>query len=175
MTVAIFRGPSGAGKSTLIKALTDPITISPFEEIRELQAKFDNVAKVNVYSADFYFTDGKGEYHFNPRALGEAHGDCLRKYTNAIRDLENFQRPNVLLIVDNTNCTIAEVAPYASLATAFHHELHVFTLIARPEVCARRNTHGVSLEAIQRQCANLERSLQEWPPWWPSKILHAKG
>jgi hypothetical protein len=75
------------------------------------------------------------------------------------------------LVVDNTNCSVAEVAPYAALAGAYGHELHIITLIGDPLAAWQRNRHGVPFANIVKQDVSLRQSLAEWPPWFPQQIF----
>jgi hypothetical protein len=98
-----------------------------------------------VCSADAYFVSkGYGDYVFDPSKLGEAHGACLLKYEKALRigvcDV---------LVVDNTNTTTEEMAPYVALAMAHGAEIEIVSVGCPAEIAAKRNTHGVPLRACQ--------------------------
>lgn len=135
--VWIYCGVSGAGKSSFIEGA------HPDAE---------------AFSADHFFMVD-GEYRFDASKLGEAHAACLRNFTEAIQD------GSVAVVVDNTNTTIAEIAPYAALAQAYGYELQIVTIYCDPEVAHARNTHGVPLAAVQAMSERLNK--REIPPWWP--------
>lgn len=93
--IYILRGPSGCGKTTFAKTI--------------------NGAK--ICSADHFFTKDDGTYEFDPSKLGEAHAACLRKYVDAI--LLRVKGRQFPIIVDNTNLTDTELAPYVRIAQAY--------------------------------------------------------
>ena len=111
-------------------------------------------------SADDFFMVG-GEYQFNPADLPKAHGMCLRQFIAAC------QKGQENLVVDNTNTTVAEIAPYAAVALAYGYTLQVLVIEADPEAAFARNVHGVPLKACQAMAKRLE-SL-DIPPWWVLK------
>ncbi len=156
MKVKILCGISGSGKSTYISK---------------------NFPNAVVCSADHYFIKN-GEYNFNSVKLGEAHAECLRKYVSALQTIaleldDNGLRLNFceekIVVVDNTNTSIAEVAPYVALANAYGHDCEVIILQEDPVVACRRNQHAVPLKSVMGQfdrLRGLERSL---PPYWNVK------
>ncbi len=87
------------------------------------------------------------------------------KFVGAVAD------PRNTVVVDNTSTTAVEVAPYASLALAYGHELRVVTLKVDPEVAHERNVHGVPLEGIRAMARRLEESTGQLPPWWPEEVI----
>lgn len=142
--VTIMCGVSGSGKSY---------------EAMKLQLSAPGESR--VVSADHYFTDRSGSYAFSVALLGEAHAACLRRF------LDEVQGGTAHVIVDNTNTTIAEIAPYVAIAQAYGYEVEIRTMHARSidlESCAQRNTHGVSLEAISGQHQRL--TSRRWPFHW---------
>jgi len=116
-----------------------------------------------IVSADHYFIFN-GEYRFDPSKLGEAHGQCLRYFIARVRAGED-------VIVDNTNTGVAEIAPYMSIALAYGAEVEVKVFLADPEVCAKRNTHGVPLKACQGMHARLLATLEAYPPFWAKPTI----
>lgn len=145
MKVYVYCGISGAGKSTFI-AGRHPGAL--------------------VCSADQYFMVD-GEYRFDPSKIGEAHAWCLRTFTYLIGPDSRAGNSVSEIVVDNTNTTVAELAPYAALALAYGHELEVITIHCDPTVAHARNTHGVPLEVVQRMSEQL--ALRKLPPWWPQQ------
>jgi len=112
--VLILSGPPGYGKSTYVEAL--------------------NCDK-QVVSADTFFMKD-GVYCYSPLQVGEAHRACLRLF-NLVASGTGFQKPD-LLIVDNTNVSLVEMAPYIRIAQAYGYEveIHAFRVL-------RKNVHGV--------------------------------
>jgi len=152
MQTIILVGASGAGKSSWVKT---------------------HAADAIVVSADRHFTGSDGVYRFDPKLLAEAHNTCLRQFLSAC------QSGVAPVVVDNTNTTIAEVAPYLRVAQALGHDVRVMLVGAestdewskdqRPiaAVYAERNAHGVPQSGIERQLDSIERLLRTWPPYWP--------
>lgn len=134
-----MQGLSGSGKSTYVNKLVQ------------------SSESFAVCSADDFFMV-EGVYQFDPSKLGEAHGECLRKCIKAMLDKTQ------LVIIDNTNTTTEEVSPYMALANAYGYEAVILKVDAAPDVCAKRNTHGVPQQAILGMAARIAtfKSL----PWW---------
>ena len=141
MKVVILCGVSGAGKSTRTQ--------------REYPEAF-------VYSADLFFMKD-GEYKFDPKNLSEAHGTCLREFVDGLKDKQS------LIVVDNTNTSVAEIAPYAALALAYGYELEIEILKVDAEVAAARNQHGVPKATIVKMAERINNLKNELPSWWPCK------
>lgn len=142
MKVYILRGIPGAGKTTFTKGLE---TVKPF----------------GVCSADAYFMRG-GEYKFDPSKLGEAHGACLRRFT----DLLMTPHCGSDVVVDNTNTSNLECAPYVALAQALGAEVEFVVFGVDPATCAARNVHGVPEHAVQRMHDTLVREVENLPYHW---------
>ena len=136
-------------------------------------------------SANHYFMVD-GQYRFDPRQLPAAHAACLEKFVSALNGpekrvtilrgipgsgkstycLKNGDRLDI--VVDNTNLSVSEVAPYAALALAYGKELEIVTLRVDPKLAAERNIHGVGEAGVQRMYDRMiESDAHEfWPPWW---------
>jgi predicted kinase len=119
-----------------------------------------------VVSADHYFEElGGGTYAFDPSKLGEAHGQCLRRYTEAL------QRGEPRVVVDNTNTTLLEMAPYVALALAYGCEVEIVRVTCDPAVAAARNSHGVPEGAVRAMHARIEATFEAGlPPFWPVTV-----
>ncbi len=166
--VKIVSGVSGSGKSVLVGKLMLAYTTSlglTFEEIAKLP-KSDKRATCALASADLYFMGPGGSYNFDASKLSEAHGACFKEYIEAMQNRTEY------IVVDNTNTTAEEIAPYILGAQAFGYEAEILTLqIPDPyqveafaRKCAERNRHGVSMQAILGQANRLiQRRLA---PWW---------
>jgi predicted kinase len=141
-TVTILVGPSGAGKSTWVKENID-------------------LADTKVCSADFWFTSPSGDYLFDHRQLGNAHSSCVKGYVQHLIDGEKN------LVVDNTNTTIAEVAPYIALANAYHYRVRVIFFDTPVEECCKRNIKGVNGLTIHSMYDRCIEMFKEWPAHWP--------
>jgi predicted kinase len=152
--VVVLRGISGSGKSTLAQELVQKTP-----------------ASIAWVSADQYFTDEDGGYHFDPAKLGEAHGDCLRQFVRNLQVDATYGVKNSLVIVDNTNTTVAEAAPYMALAAAYGFNALLVTLDADPRKAALRNVHGVSPETTDAQYVRLTAETPRLPPFWETATL----
>jgi len=161
--VKILSGVSGAGKSTFIQA----------------QSWSDSCV---IHSADYFFSKD-GPYSFDPSKLNEAHGECLRGFVNGVRSGDARKRfiespegqalqgsgfnSSVVEVVDNTNLSVEEIAPYYALAKAYGYEVELITLLIDPEIAAHRNVHGVSERVIERMQTKLRA--RTIPPFWNLK------
>lgn len=138
-----------------------------------------------IVSADnFFMKDGK--YEFDPTKLGAAHAECLRDYIETVRrsSIEMSKchvavlrgisgsgksswegKRHYDIVVDNTNCSIAELAPYMSIAQAYGANATIIEFHCPVEVAAERNTHGVPLVNVQKQYNTMMAN--KTPPWWP--------
>ena len=146
--VKIMQGVSGAGKSTFVRSY------------------LARDGRTSVCSADDFFGP---EYKFDPRKLPQAHQACLRTF---IDDLRN--QPSGLIVVDNTNTTVAEVAPYYAAAEAYGWEPEIVYLHCEDiEVAIARNVHKVPEQAIRAMADRLSRFTDTMPPWWNRSVGNA--
>lgn len=144
--VIIVSGISGSGKSTVVKSLISETSV--------------------VCSADHFFMVGD-RYNFDPKLLGQAHAHCLRKFTDQLIELYDHSYVGVdVIVVDNTNLTAIEMAPYVALAMAYGASVEIITMVCSPELAAKRNTHGVPFPSVQRMYATLQQ--RQFPPHWSS-------
>lgn len=144
----ILAGHSGVGKTT--DALGSVADL-PIDQYR-------------ICSANDYFYTDDGEYDFKPMELPHAHAECLRNFISAC------QAGLPLVIVDNTNTNIAEIAPYQLVASAYGYEVRIEAWLS-PDLtvlskAAARNIHGVPLNTAVMQQARLEDTIENAPPWW---------
>lgn len=143
--VIVLQGVPGSGKSTLALRL----------------AAAHTGGRTVIVSADNYHIDPDyGGYLYKAENVGAAHAQCLRNFVT--RGLS--QDAVDLIIVDNTNTTVAEVAPYMALAAAYGFEARIIHVVSDWVEAAARNIHGVPLKTV----AQLHFNLQTFagPIWW---------
>lgn len=144
----ILRGVSGSGKSRLAQSYASERTL--------------------IVSADHFFTNRQGEYRFDPAKLGQAHNTCLRDYAHAVSWCgHEWER----IVVDNTNCSITDIAPYVALALAYGSSVSIIQIEEGVTIAASRNVHGVPIEAIGQQAIALHASMRQWPSHWPKPTI----
>jgi len=136
--LTILRAISGAGKSRLAQAVT-PLAV--------------------VCSADDHFMVD-GEYRFDPSQLSEAHGACFRKAVEALQ-------AGVDVVIDNTNTSTAEVAPYVVMGQAYADRVRIIRIDCDPEVAHARNGHGVPLWVVLAMADRLKS--EPLPPFFPAE------
>lgn len=133
LTLTIMQGASGEGKSTVAGRLAEE-------------------TGADIRSADthpgLYTPQAGGPPAFNIALLGNAHGACFKG------TIESLQAGRSV-IVDNTNTTVEEIAPYVLLAQAFGAKVRLIRVKADPSRALARNTHGVPEAAHAGQVARL--------------------
>ncbi|MDP2696424.1 MAG: AAA family ATPase [bacterium] len=117
-----------------------------------------------ICSTDDYAYD-KG--NFMPEKIGEAHGACFARFIEACQTAPF--RDCVDIVVDNTNTTAPEIAPYMLAAQAYKLEATIITVFAPPEVAQSRNIHGVSKEIHGKMAIAL--ASRELMPWWDASTI----
>lgn len=134
----LMRGLPGSGKSFLGKQLAK------------------QAADTKIYSTDDLFMVN-GEYRFNPAKLGKFHKE------NQLRVEHAMGKGISLIIVDNTNTQLWEMRPYIKMAKKFGYLIECVipetAWAFDAEECAKKNTHGVPLDAIKRMLARFERDI----------------
>lgn len=128
-----------------------------------------NRPHVPVCSADHWFhgdMNDPHEYRFDPSQLGEAHAACLRRFVR-------LTETGCDLVVDNTNTTAIEMAPYVAWAMAAGYEVEIVRIECDPWVAAKRNTHGVPERAVLAMHARMNR--ETLPAFWPKATVIQAG
>lgn len=136
----IMRGIQGSGKSHWIEA-NFPAHDYPDREI---------------CSADLYHYNDAGVYDYNPNMADTYHLYCYKKF---LRCGQSGIQP---LIVDNTNLTISQIAPYYQLARAMGYTPWIVQMVCDPGKAARRNQHGLTLD----QVLEAHNRIESLPPWY---------
>ena len=156
--VVVLRGVSGAGKSTLALKL--------------LKAAPGGTALV---SADSHFVGADGVYRFDPSKLGEAHGGCLKDFVRTLQLDSAYGQKDSLVVVDNTNTTVAEAAPYMAVGAAYGWETVLATIDIDPRKAAVRNVHGVSGYTVDEQFIRIKYDDARLPPFWERMRVLPEG
>lgn len=143
----LMQGLPGSGKSTVARRIQDR----------------DPIGQAVIVSADtfpgLYTFDPAGKVvGFNPTLLGKAHGACLRNAIQAIQDGAST------VIVDNTNLTALELAPYVAVAQAFGLAPIILRVECDADQAFARNTHGVP-EAAHKRMRETLREYRPAPHW----------
>lgn len=155
--VTILVGIPGAGKSMVA---------------RNLASKFEGALTL---STDDFWTMTTGEYEFDITRLQEAHGWNFKSYLSALKRASEYahtfnltgsgQRPTPI-VVDNTNTTIAEIAPYYAAAQAWGCHVRILAVLAPWDIAASRCTHNVPAAKVYQMSLRLEETLRTLPSWW---------
>lgn len=123
-----------------------------------------NGMRFDVYSADDYFTDENGVYHFDPSKLTEAHAACQK---NA--DLGLAENCNVA--VANTFTQFWEIAPYLDIAKRHNARIVIVDCFdggMTDSELAAKNVHGVpesAIHAMRNRWEFNKHSGDPRPPW----------
>lgn len=145
--VIIASGIPGSGKTTWIRNHTNPWM-------------------TEIFSADNYFLDESGVYRFDAERIACAHAWCLRSFTERFMELLNDRTDccPVTLVVDNTNTTAWEIAPYYSLPSAYGVPVRIVRMIADPARAHARNAHGVERTRVEEMHMKITRG--KLPSFW---------
>ena len=112
---------------------------------------------------DFHMEDGV--YRFKPENISKAHGGCLLRFVDLL--LTGAQK----IVVDNTNTTVWEMAPYCALALAYDYALSVYTVDCSIERALSRNVHNVPEATIRKMAENMEIHTPLIPKHWNHTVL----
>ena len=158
----IMGGVPGSGKSTAARAFAQSQTDGPGEFWVEDNVTYYGVRhddgtatiKAAIHSTDQYFMRD-GEYKFNPSLLGKNHNANYKAFRTSLMD----EVP--MVICDNTNTQRKEWGKYAREAEQQGYiVVHATLPHPKAEVAAKRNTHGVPVDAIRRMISRWQDERQ---------------
>lgn len=141
--IHILQGPPGAGKTTWAMRQHGSVAASRYGE------------RIEIVSADIERERVIG------RTLAEAHAACLRRFVDLLRVKPRVAGTTMHVIVDNTNTTVAEMAPYVALGMAYGH---VVTLRSFPGRGPGKDVHGVP-EHVYHAMVDRIRGFAPAPFW----------
>lgn len=144
MKVYIMQGLPGSGKSHLIPSL------APYS---------------HVCSADHYF-DNLGK--FDPTLLPKAHEECYLRF----HCLLTFEQVSEPIVVDNTNLSAWELAPYYRLAEVMDADPEIIRCVCSLKTCIARQTHGVPEWQMGVMSERLRQGIQDIPSWWKVRTVN---
>lgn len=153
MKAIIHIGLPGSGKTTSIRRIFGDYNWIEDGVIHYIPNR------VAVVSSDNYPGLYDKDKDFHPELLAKSHPACFREFIAAM--LQGFP----VVIVDNTNTSAIELAPYILGAQAHGYAVELREFVVSIETAERRNTHKVpraSLEAMAKRLA------EPRPPWWPN-------
>lgn len=127
----LLRGLPGSGKSTLAKVLSED-------------------GKYPIHSIDSYFTNEKGDYHFEFDKNYLAYKNCEDETRKSLES--NCKK----VFVDNTFTLEWEIEPYVKLASEFNYKLHIVTV---ENYHGNKNIHDISMEQIEKMAAKYKVKL----------------
>lgn len=152
----IMRGLPGCGKSHWVR-----------------QFCVEGQTSVCVVSADTYHyvqqpprPDGTlvpPVYEFKPENVRAAHDNCFREFLGVVA--EGWD----VVIVDNTNISAWEIAPYLRYGEVMGLDVEIVWLRVPVETCIARGLHGVPRETYAKMAERLEKEVL--PPWWKQRVV----
>lgn len=135
LRLILMRGLPGSGKSYKAKILSQ--------------------GGVVFSTDDFFYKDGV--YQFDPSKIKEYHEE------NQKRTEEAMKQQISPIVVDNTNTTAWEMKNYVYLADKYGYEVSMekpeTDWAWNPEELAKRNTHGVPKDTIDRMLARFQHDV----------------
>lgn len=123
-------GVSGSGKTTWIR---------------------NHLKNSTVCSADHYFTDQHGNYHFDGSKIVQAHEYCFNKAKMAVN------AKDACIVIDNQNLLESQRKRYEELACNNGYAVvYVCFKSLSAKVLAERCVHGLSEKKIQSYVNNIQ-------------------
>jgi hypothetical protein len=154
--VIIMEGAPGTFKTSLIEAYRAHVKA---QKLREA---------VLTASANDFFYDNKGVYHFDPEKLSDAHQECWAAFLSACEMAQTRELDmDMSIFVDNTNMRNFEKAPYILHAQTLGFHVEIFSMLGSDaKALAKINVHGVPEHRITQMLKGREKPL----PWYPKPV-----
>lgn len=153
----ILMGLPGSGKSTLASRLLSEALYSAAKPPG--LTPHANLASARIFSTDDYWLRPDGTYDWNAALLRRAH-EWNQGRVASYLEVRSYTVQPTTVIIDNTNVTRAERAPYVELAASYGYGVTIVTPTTEwartPEACFTKTKHGVPLEAILRMASRWE-------------------
>ena len=140
----------------------------------------------SVFSTDDFWVKDSDEYAFDPTRISEAHDWNFRRFIAAVKGLPELIAANAAdgatdedlahlatrhYVVDNTNTTVAELAPYYMAAQAFGLAVEVHVVLCPWHKAFARNIHGLAELPVYQQSQRLDTLVATMPPWWKKQVI----
>lgn len=156
-TMTIMAGIPGSGKTT------------EAEYLRTCDLENRNFyGDTHILSTDDFWSISSPEYNFDPTRIAEAHvWNFKRTVEFATRETDQH------IIIDNTNTSLQEIAPYMALGQAFGMEVNILIILGDWKTAFERQTHGVPVTKVYQMQLRLEDMIRNLPPYWNARILEA--
>lgn len=156
--LVIMRGLPGSGKTRFARNIHAHASLLPTVQLP--------AATPAIASADDWFQTEEG-WKFDSAQLGAAHNGC---FCYALYLMQEERAP--LVVVDNTNMTQSEIAPYWMLGGAFGYNVVIVHILPPYDLSklVQRNVHGVPEQAIY----DMAQKKEYLPPHWREVSISAQ-